>query len=59
MHFLCKAFALSYRNVSLQCYSREKRAYEERVMEIEHGSLTPLCSLQTVGWGKWPNYIVC
>ena len=40
-------FALSYRNILLdQCYCRneseKKRAYEEHVMEIEHGSFTPL-----------------
>ncbi len=40
-------FAQSYRNTSLsQCYRRnemeKKRAYDERVREIEHGSFSPL-----------------
>ena len=40
-------FAQSYRNTSLvQCYQRnemeKRRAYDERVREIEHGSFSPL-----------------
>ena len=40
-------FALSYRNTSLaQCYRKneleKRRAYDERIREIEHGSFSPL-----------------
>ena len=49
--------ALSYRNKSpmMQCYKlneqEKKRAYEERVREIEHGSFAPLVSSISGGMG--------
>ena len=49
-------FAQSYRNTSLsQCYRRnemeKKRAYDERVREIEHGSFSPLVFSTSGGMG--------
>ena len=49
-------FAQSYRNTSLpQCYRQneleKKRAYDERVREIEHGSFSPLVFSTTGGMG--------
>ena len=49
-------FAQSYRNTSLsQCYRRNemenKRAYDERVREIEHGSFSPLVFSTSGGMG--------
>ena len=49
-------FAQSYQNTSLaQCYQRNemerRRAYDERVREIEHGSFSPLVFSTTGGMG--------
>ena len=49
-------FAQSHRNTSLpQCYRRneleKKRAYDERVREIEHGSFSPLVFSTSGGMG--------
>ena len=49
-------FALSYHNNSLsQCYHRneleKRRAYDERIREIEHGSFSPLVFSTAGGMG--------
>ena len=49
-------FAQSHRNTSLaQCYRKneqeKKRAYDDRVREIEHGSFTPLVFTTSGGMG--------
>ena len=50
------SFTLSYRNNSLsQCYRRneleKRKAYNERIMEIEHGSFSPLVFSTAGGMG--------
>ena len=55
-------FAQSYRNTSLpQCYRQneleKKRAYDERVREIEHGSFSPLVFSTTGGMGTTATVI--
>ena len=54
--------AQSYRNTSLaQCYQRneleKRRAYDERVREIEHGSFSPLVFNTSGGMGKTANIV--
>ena len=51
-----KPFASSYHNTSLsQCYrcneQEQRRAYEERITEIEHGSFSPLVFTTSGGMG--------
>ena len=36
-------------------HKNEKRSYEERVREVEHGSFTPLVVSATGGMGKAPT----
>ena len=61
MHFL-KCF-LTYLHIetapttlplhTYQCHKREKRrSYEQRIQEVEHGSITPLVFVATGGMGK-------
>ena len=55
-------FAPSYRNTSLsQCYRRnelkERRAYDERIREVEHGSFSTLV-FSTAG-GRYGCYGEC
>ena len=56
MHFLMSGYAPSHRGTTLvQCYRRneqeKKRAYEERVREVEHGSFSPLIFSTSGGMG--------
>ena len=47
--------AQSYRRSSLEsCYKREKkkRAYEERILDMEHGTFTPLVFSTSGGMGR-------
>ena len=55
-------FAPSYRNTSLsQCYRRnelkKRRAYDERIREVEHGSFSPLVFSAAGGMGAMANVV--
>ena len=55
-------FAQSYRNTSLaQCYRQnemeKRRAYDERVREIKHGSFSPLVFSTTGGMGPTASVV--
>ena len=55
-------FAPSYRNTTLsQCYRRneleKKRAYDERIREMEHGSFSPLVFSTAGGMGSTANVV--
>ena len=55
-------FAPSYRNTSLtQCYRRneleKRRAYDERIREVEHGSFSPLVFSAAGGMGATANVV--
>ncbi|CAB4009121.1 Hypothetical predicted protein [Paramuricea clavata] len=55
-------FAPSYRNTSLsQCYRKneleKRRAYDERIREVEHGSFSPLVFSTAGGMGATANVV--
>ena len=55
-------FAPSYRNTTLsQCYRRneleKRRAYDERIREMEHGSFSPLVFSTAGGMGSTANVV--
>ena len=55
-------FAPSYRNTALtQCYHRneleKRRAYDERIREVEHGSFSPLVFSAAGGMGATANVV--
>ena len=55
-------FAQSHRNTSLsQCYKKneqeKKRAYDQRIREVEHGSFSPLVFSTSGGMGPTANVV--
>ena len=55
-------FAQSYRNTTLsQCYKKneqeKKRAYDQRIRDVEHGSFSPLVFSTSGGMGPTANVV--